>query len=99
MADVTHSGSNPPIAKHELERTGSFDDRRRALPKAAAILRNFKGLEDEGLQRTPSNLSLASAIPTANTLLEAINLSQLITKADGNAMLALQDDTSRKQGR
>ena len=98
--------ANPVAAKRLLEHTGSSNDRGRALPKAAAMLRGFKGQEDEGLERVPSNLSVASASSIDNPLFEVVRLShQVNVKAGKDAQVAhlgvsrVHASTSRPQAR
>lgn len=99
-ANAIVCASDPPAAKRLLEHTGSTSDRRRALPKAAAIIRGFKGLEEEGLQRTTSNLSLTGLPLKANALSQNVELHrQAKVKGDSGLVLAPPGDIPRQQVR
>lgn len=80
-----------PLAKPQsirrLEHGGSFNDRGRALPKAACILRGLKGQEEAGLQRVPSKLSQTSMSAKIGVASESV-VSSYDLKARNDPKLA-----------
>lgn len=100
QADAIVRASDPAAAKRLLEHTGNSNDRGRALPKAAAIIRGFKGREEEGLQRTTSNLSLTGVSSKANALSQIADLhDQAKAKGDSGGVHAPPGDIPKQQGR
>ena len=96
--EATHHLSNPPSAKRWLEPSGSSNDRRRALPKAACFLRGLKGQEDEGLESVPSNLSQASLSSKSDHLSEDVGASCQL-KAKNDVRMGIHAFTSRRHSR
>lgn len=70
--DVIQPLAKPPSVMRLVEHSGSSNDRGRALPKAACILRGLKGQEEAGLNRVPSNLSQTSMSDKSGAAAEGV---------------------------
>ena len=84
--DVIHPLA-PPSLMRLPQHSGSSNDRGRALPKAACILRGLKGQEEAGLKRVPSNLSQTSMSVKSGVASESV-VSSYDLKAKDDPKLA-----------
>ena len=96
--DATQPLTNPMLAKRLLEYSGSSNDRGRALPKAACMLRGFKGQdslssEDDSLKRVPSNVSRASLSSKGDSSSDRVDASYQLKAVS----MGIHGSTSRRQ--
>lgn len=94
--DATQPLTNPLLANGLLEHSGSSNDRGRSLPKAACILRGFKGREDDGLERAPSNMSQVSLSSKGDCLSDGADASYQL-QAGSRVSMGIRASTSRQQ--